>query len=268
MNNCYKTEYYQVVSKKLPKAFDGMRMVFLSDLHGVRIRGSYELLYQCILKNQPELILIGGDMVVGSSSFHDYLGVAGFISRLVDLAPVFYALGNHEHRLLECEKERGKILRYFRYLKAAGVTLMDNRSVYLRKGKERIALTGITLNLKYGTKWWKDTKLDEFEVERMVTKKSEVLFEILLAHIPMHYPLYAQMGYDLVLSGHLHGGVVRFPKLGGVLSPNCTFFPRYDSGMFHELQSTLIVSRGLGEHTIPVRLWNPREISLIELKKI
>jgi len=88
----------------------------------------------------------------------------------------------------------------------------------------------------------------------------------LIAHDPDYFPKYADWGADLVLSGHVHGGMVRVPFWGkGVVSPNVRLFPKYDGGEFTIGKSRMLLSRGLGMHTIPIRLFNPGEILEVEL---
>ena len=91
------------------------------------------------------------------------------------------------------------------------------------------------------------------------------VFSLLIAHNPMDFPVYAAWGADLVVSGHLHGGCVRLPLLGGVVSPQLRLFPKYDRGEFALGKSRMVVGAGLGEHGIGIRLGNPRELPVIKL---
>ncbi len=91
-------------------------------------------------------------------------------------------------------------------------------------------------------------------------------FQILIAHNPQYFKEYAGWGADLTLSGHVHGGIVRLPLLGGVVSPSLALFPKYSGGRYQQAGRTMILSRGLGTHTINVRMFNPGEVSLIEIK--
>ena len=102
-------------------------------------------------------------------------------------------------------------------------------------------------------------------MEHLVGKANRDRFQILLAHNPVYFEEYARWGADLVLSGHVHGGIVRLPFLGGVISPAFTLFPKYDGGKFERGDSTMLLGRGLGTHTLPVRMWNPGEIVLVTL---
>ena len=103
-------------------------------------------------------------------------------------------------------------------------------------------------------------------IKELIGTADKDSFNVLLAHNPDYFPAYAQWGADLVLSGHVHGGMVRIPWWKGVVSPSIRLFPKYDGGKFEEGNSTMILSRGLGMHTIPVRLFNPAEIVVVELE--
>ena len=102
-------------------------------------------------------------------------------------------------------------------------------------------------------------------LESVLGEKSGDQYQILLAHNPDYFRDYAQWKPDLVLSGHVHGGVIKLPFLGGVVAPSLRPFPHYDGGLFEEYGCKMILSRGLGMHTIPVRLFNPGELILVEL---
>ena len=91
-------------------------------------------------------------------------------------------------------------------------------------------------------------------------------FTVLLSHRPEFFDLYVQQGFPLVLSGHAHGGQIRLPFLGGILAPGQGFFPEYDSGLYTDETTSMVVSRGLGNSVFPFRLNNPPEIIIITLK--
>ena len=113
-------------------------------------------------------------------------------------------------------------------------------------------------------KRFKAQPMEQGYLAGILGKADESMYTILLAHNPDYFPQYAAWGADLVLSGHVHGGMMRLLILGGVVSPAFKFFPKYDGGIFKQGKSTMILSRGLGMHTIPIRIFNPGElISLI-----
>ena len=103
-------------------------------------------------------------------------------------------------------------------------------------------------------------------MKKRLGKADKDAFSLLLAHNPVWFEDYAAWGADLTLSGHVHGGVVRLPFLGGVLSTSFRLFPKYDGGYFTKEGKHMIISRGLGAHTIPLRLFNPAELVVIELE--
>lgn len=261
----FKKENYYISSEKIPEAFDGEKLVFLSDLHAVCYGDGYERLFRTIKRERPLAVLIGGDMMVGGSSFEDYGEVYPFIQKLAECFLVFYAFGNHERRLSIYQNTRRRFLVYKEGLKRAGVHFLEDRSVVLKRRGEKIRITGLNLELDYTTKWWRARRLSSEALRKHIKKRHPEQFEILLAHNPKHFQLFAEEGFDLVLSGHLHGGMVRLPLAGGVVSPDFSFFPKYDAGEYKEGASRMIVSRGLGEHTIPFRIGNPRELSVIQL---
>lgn len=89
---------------------------------------------------------------------------------------------------------------------------------------------------------------------------------ILIAHNPDYFAEYAQWGADLVLSGHVHGGIMRLPLLGGVIAPSYKIFPEYDGGVFRTGSAAMLLGRGMGSHTIPLRFFNPAELYDVQLK--
>ena len=98
--------------------------------------------------------------------------------------------------------------------------------------------------------------------------KFNLVFAEFLAHNPEYFDAYAGWGADLTVSGHVHGGIMRFPFVGGIISPRLFTFPRSYGGEYDRDGHKLIVSCGLGTHTIHVRVFNPGELSVIDVKKI
>ena len=92
------------------------------------------------------------------------------------------------------------------------------------------------------------------------------VFHILLAHNPVYFDTYAAWGADLTLSGHLHGGIIRIPGIGGLITPQAQLFPKYDRGLISVNGKYMVVSAGLGEHTVPIRIFNPPQLILITVE--
>ncbi|MCR5791608.1 MAG: metallophosphoesterase [Lachnospiraceae bacterium] len=262
-----KTEHYKIESADLPKSFDGVRIVFLSDLHGKSYGENNEELVAAINKLNPDYVFIGGDMMVGRISTNldtPYL----LVSELVKKYPVYYGVGNHEKRLMTYEETKDTTyLRYKTGLMEKGVVFLENSGVSLERGEEAVCLYGLSTEYKYYGKGPKRASLPLEEMEKYIPKPDASRFNILLAHNPEHYPVYDKWGADLVLSGHIHGGVMILPRIGGVISPTFELFPKYDFGLFSGENGKMVLSRGLGTHTINIRIFNPPEISLVELIK-
>lgn len=238
------------------------RVVFLSDLHNKQFGKNNSQLLEAIEEIRPDAVLIGGDMINGKPG-EKLDRAVNLLRKLKEKYPVYYANGNHEHRIkLYPETYGDEAERYAAALAEIGIVPMVNTHVQL---------PGINLVI-YGS------EIDKYFYKRFITPDMEPeylpgllgspdpeAYTVLLAHNPDYFPHYARWGADLVLSGHIHGGIVRIPLWGkGLLSPNVRFFPKYDGGVFHEGDCTMILSRGLGIHTIPFRLFNPAEVIVID----
>ena len=115
-------------------------------------------------------------------------------------------------------------------------------------------------------------RMQDLERKNFRQKKSQTVsentgddYQILLAHHPGYMKEYLAYGADLILGGHYHGCVVQLPGIGGVISTNFTLFPKYSGGIYQEGEQTAVVSRGLGTHSVPLRLWNWPELIVLEL---
>ena len=254
---------YDVKTKKLPKDMVQKKIVFLSDFHNQDYGEHAQKLVDAIRREEPDLILIGGDMVVGKKDIPCTNGLE-FVRQLPDIAPVYYANGNHEQRMHEREYLYGrKFWEYKEELEKSGVHFLMNEDVVLGEGEEQIRITGLEIPIACYKKFKKRAiSLSEVE-ERIGEVKDE--FQILLAHHPAYAQTYWEWGADLVLSGHLHGGVVRLPFVGAVINPQYHLFPKYSGDYYKHGDKGIIVSRGLGMHTIKIRLWNRAEIVVFTL---
>ena len=241
-------------------------IVMLSDLHETAHGGDNSRVLEMIDEINPDAVFFAGDMVTaGEGSVPGFSVTLSFIERLRQKYPVYYGLGNHEEKLRQSQGKAGKAYgKYISSLLKLGVNILDNESMSIEEAG--IILYGLSLELKYYRKI-RDLKLPEGYLENIFGKVNSDRFSVLLAHFPDRFEQYAEWKPDLVLSGHVHGGIVRLPFLGGVISPQLKLFPKYDCGMFHEGSSTMILSRGIGTHTIPLRVNNKAEIVHIILKK-
>ena len=156
-------------------------------------------------------------------------------------------------------------LRYEQKLHEAGVVCLHNESADVRLKGMELTITGLELDYRYfRNRYHKNLSVEE--ICRLVGTRREGRFQILLAHHPKYFPAYAGWGADLTLSGHLHGGIARLPMLGGVISPDPELFPHYEHGLYESGTSKMIVSAGLGTHTVNLRVNNPAELVIVEIK--
>ncbi len=257
---------YSIESKEIPAGFDGCKIAFLSDLHNNEFGEKNQRLKEALLAEKPDLVLIGGDMMVGKPGV-SYAVALELVLWIQGHFPVIYGMGNHEYRVRQNTVLYQTLYQeYAGALKEKGIEILDNERRYWERNGERIVIYGLTI----GQYYYKRLKIEEMDKEYLTDclGKREEGFSILLAHNPVHFPAYAQWGARLVLAGHNHGGVMRLPWLGGVVSPNYRIFPEYDVGEFHRGESTMLLSAGLGSHTLPFRFFNPPELLIIRLHSV
>ncbi|SHO53601.1 metallophosphoesterase [Anaerocolumna xylanovorans] len=256
-----------VESERLPKAFDGFRMVILADLHNYSFGKENEVLKRQIDSIKPDIILVAGDMLVRKAP-KKYDTAYNLLKALSRKYPVYYGMGNHEQSL-DSEKEEYAVLYrdYVSRLKKDGIILLDNESVTLRKKNDNLKISGLSIEKPYYGKS-KIPRMPLDYVENLLGKCDRQCYDILIAHNPMYFKNYVAYGSDLILSGHVHGGIIRLPFLGGMLSPQYRFFPKYDAGRFSEKGSTMLISRGLGLHTLKFRIGNRPELMVVTLKRL
>ena len=260
---------YTVTGPKLTGLRDDATIVFLSDLHNCTYGRDNKALLQAVRDAGPDLILIGGDMLVGKEDT-DFQPALDLVKRLPKIGPVYYALGNHEGRLKEEPDIYGHVYdRYKADAETSGVSFLENKTAYAECKGIKIAICGLELPARTYKKFQKSLITPETVSDRLGRQKEfpKGTFSILLAHNPAYMDAYLGWGADLVLSGHLHGGLVRIPGFGGIVTPQGFLFPKYSGEMTREGDQTVIVSRGLGTHTLNIRLFNMPELIVIRLKK-
>lgn len=239
------------------------RFVVIADLHNKQYGRKNEKLLSAIREQKPDAVLIAGDILTAKPGKRIDKAV-DFLSRLAEQYPVYYANGNHEQRLKLYPEEYGSMARdYEQALKKAGIDRLVNRSVLLKE--QGIIIYGTEIDKEYYRKF-RTGYMDSDYLNKLVGKADPEHYCVMLAHNPDYFPQYAAWGADLVLAGHVHGGMVRVPGWKGIVSPAVRLFPKYDGGIFHEGKAAMLLSRGLGMHTIPIRLFNPGELLVVELQ--
>ncbi|MCI9217584.1 metallophosphoesterase [Lachnospiraceae bacterium 42-17] len=254
---------YWISAKKWEAAEGKCRIVFLSDLHNRMYGKNNDRLFEAIARQKPDIILAGGDMLVGKNG-HDYHPASEFVKRLPSICPVYYANGNHEQRMKEHPKDYEQSYKEYRAgLIKAGVHFLENTSAEFMCKDVSVRVTGLEIPDK-GYAKVKRKGPDIKTVEACIGECDRKSYQILLAHNPAYMNIYLKWGADLVLSGHFHGGVVGIPGFRGVISPGFELFPKYSGGYYKKGTQAAVVSRGIGNHTIPVRLFNSAEIIVLE----
>lgn len=265
-NKNLEVTHYKVATKKLPKSFNGTSFVMISDLHNNSFGKNNEILLEEIDKINPNFIIIAGDMIVGKATA-DFTVAKDFLAKLAVRYPIYYGYGNHEQRVdQKPEYYNSQWDPYLRKLDKERVRILDNKSLKLSKDSESITITGLTIDLDFFRRR-KIPKMKVEDLEKLVGKLDKKCYNIVIAHNPLYFKEYIDLGGDLTLSGHIHGGILRLPLLGGVISPQYELFPKYDAGRFEKKEQVMLVSRGLGTHTIKLRIFNRPELMAITLER-
>ena len=266
--NTLEVTKYVVENKKVPKEFDGYNIVQISDLHSKLFGENNKKLIQKIKSLNPDIVVVTGDLIDGENN--NYNVALDFMKEISKLYRVYYIIGNHEQKSL-IKKYKDEYKDYFNKLHQIDFVNLDNNKVEIVKGDSNINLYGLTVPYscyKYLFDNQETTSIDIDFLEEKLGKVDREQFNILLAHTPFYFDEYEKWGADLTLCGHVHGGIVRLPIVGGLLSPDRKFFPKYDLGEYIKNKSTMIVSKGLGGSKVLIRVNCKPEIVNIKLKNI
>ena len=258
----FQTVHYHLKSNKIKSA---VTFVMLADLHNQSYGENNEILIDEIKKISPDFVCIAGDMLIGHTKIPYEVGQQTVLDLAKDYQ-VFYGLGNHEARMrLQTSIYGTKYEDYMAPIREAGVKTLVDEQIKFSVGENEFCISGYDLPLKYFEKFNRYV-FEEKQIEEVLGRcDQQAGYHILLAHNPVYFKQYAAWGADLTLSGHLHGGIIRLPLIGGVITPQAKLFPRYNAGKYRIGEKVLIVSRGLGTHTIPIRFNNKPELSVIHL---
>lgn len=254
-NKHLETTHYTYAAEQLGADLEGYRIVQISDLHNAKFGKNNQKLVDRIRECEPDMIVLTGDLVDSNHTNVDR--AVQFVDEIVKICPVYYVTGNHEYWL-----EKSEYDELMDGLIGAGVVILDDQVVEISMGDAKFRLVGLDdKSLADGTL---GTLLNNAQnVAHEDSEEKE--FTVVLAHEPQYLARYAGTGVDLVLSGHAHGGQFRLPFVGGIVAPDQGFFPEYTAGEYYMDGTEMIVSRGLGNSVIPVRLFNYPEIVCVEL---
>lgn len=251
-----RRENYQIVSQKLPESFSGFKIAHISDPHSVPADGVLEIIENA----RPDIAVITGDLL--NDDERTTKPVDEMMKELIKICPVYFVSGNHDlwrpdHKTI------------FEKYEQMGAVFLDKKTEILSRNGEKIAISGIPDPFSKVPKEIKKNLEDAF-----LEAQEFCGYKILLFHRANLFDEIKDRGYDLILSGHMHGGQIRLPGLGGALAPSSAIlsgksmlFPKYTAGVINGESSTMIVNRGIG-NTLPLPRWgNPCETGIITLKK-
>ena len=240
-------------SSDLPDQFDGFKILQISDLHNHRFGSNQNRLLESIETISPDLIVVTGDLI--DRRRYDLEPIQELLAKFPNV-PTYYVSGNHEIW-------SGNYPEVKSLIEATGWNVLDNQTAIISRGEDLIQLIGLM----------DPSSRDQGDIQSHVTQKLNAIpihsedFSILLSHRPNPFEIYANYPIDLVFSGHAHGGQFRLPFLGGFIAPDQGLFPTYTEGAHTLKQTTMIVSRGLGNSIIPLRVFNRPELVVVTLKK-
>lgn len=246
--------HYEIKSDKLNQKYNNYKIMLLTDLHN---RDITEKLVKIVNEENPNIIVMSGDMI--NEKVDGFDNFFNLCEELKDKT-VYYVFGNHEENMLD-EKQNEFIEKI---KEKTNVILLNNDKVEL---DDSFTIYGFSHQVKYYLASTKE-KIDLNYIEERIGKIDMNKFNLLISHDPLLYNLYSEYGFDMVLSGHLHGGIINIPFVGGLLSPDFTFFPKYYKGVNKIGNTNLVISRGLGYgYMIPIRVFNRGEVVIINLMK-
>ena len=257
-NSALMVSTVNISSDRIPSAFSNFQIAQVSDLHNAEFGESNTDLIELLSEHEPDIIVITGDLIDAGQT--DIEIAFDFVKKAVQIAPVYFVTGNHEANFSHYDQFKTG-------LETSGVIVLEDEAIQLVHNNEMITLIGLS-DPDFTIKG------DMFnEVPAMVNTKLNSLIDdensytILLSHRPELFETYVCCGVDLVLCGHAHGGQFRLPFIGGLVAPNQGLFPKYDSGLYADGKTNMVVSRGLGNSIIPFRFNNRPDVVLVELNE-
>ncbi|WP_238907086.1 metallophosphoesterase [Clostridium sp. YIM B02506] len=242
-------------NSNIPSSFDGYKILQISDLHNAEFGKNQKTLIEKTKEIDPDVIFITGDLI---DSYNTNIDISmKYIDGITDIAPIYFIPGNHESRIESYNELCAR-------LTSSGVKILNNKNVFIQKDSSSIGLIGLD-----DPAFIQTSNQDELFKKLLVdlSKDMDSNFKILLSHRPEKLVDYKDAKVDLVFSGHAHGGQFRIPFVGGLLAPNQGFFPKYTSGIYKDENTSMIVSRGLGNSIFPFRINNSPELVVVTLEK-
>lgn len=250
----YKITFYQEISGKIEGK---LRLAVLSDIHNREYGEQNEVLLADLRALQPDLILFPGDMVIREQD--DYRAVLELVAQCALIAPCYGVLGNHESERIYYRGDAALPEKF----ENAGLVLLRNAREEIRIGQNTIHLLGVE-GTAYGFEEYGGREFMEN------TPMESGVYSIVMAHIPILFDgQLSDYDFDLGIAGHVHGGIVRLPFIGGIYSQEEGFFPKFTAGSYIlDKGQALIISAGLGDsRPFPPRINNAPELVVIDINR-
>ena len=255
-NNSITINEIEFKNDNIPDSFKGYKILQISDLHNKEFGKEQEKILSKINKINPDIIVVTGDLIDLKNTNVDV--AMKLINKVINISPIYYISGNHEAWSTSYNELKSK-------LEDSGVIVLENEKTQLLKGSDTIDIIGLS-----DTSFISSDLLEyagNVKTEKLLNTLSENSsnFKILLSHRPELFDIYSNSSVDLVFSGHAHGGQFRLPFIGGLIAPDQGLFPKLTEGIHTSNNTTMVISRGLGNSIIPIRLFNRPELVVVTL---
>ncbi len=260
-NNILKVKRYNIKNNKIPDEFNDFKIVQISDVHSKMFGENNSILINEIKKINPDIVVMTGDII--DDSTENVVEYVKNFEPIFKLYPTYYSIGNHERKL-----GYKKYKLYIDTLKENGVNVIINGSVECKRNNSTIVISALKFRENMQPKVLTEKRKNKY-ISYMKAKLSSIdknNYNVLLTHDPENFEMYEKLKVDLIFSGHVHGGLIRLGKIC-LLSPRRKLFPKYGYGKHKINNTTLIVNSGMGNASIPIRMFNRPEIVLVTLKK-
>lgn len=256
----FKIKEYVIYTEKIEGI---VKFGFITDLHNCCYGHDNKSVINAMIREKISFLIMGGDLIsgkrdIGENNPEEYYGNAvAFLKEISKKIPLYYVFGNHETRVKNRKDRNPMYNAYMESIGGLGIQFINNKESIIDCGNNSLLLEGIELT---------EVVYDEKKGFRMESGKTKSeAYKILAVHSPEFFDEYAKSDADLILCGHNHGGTVRLPFIGGLISRDYRFFPKYSYGEYEKNGKKMILSSGLGDHTIHFRLFNMPEIVVVTL---
>ncbi|MBO5509150.1 MAG: metallophosphoesterase [Lachnospiraceae bacterium] len=256
---------YIISDDEIPDSFNGYRIAVIGDLHNACYGDGNCELIKTLRKEKPDIVILCGDMILCRERARAAnMKTADFITDLSREFEVYYGIGNHERGVKDIKDKVGDMWNTYIDRLPDNIRILSDEHTEIENQNEKIYIYGLDID-RYFYKRIKNIPMSGDYLKKKLGDKPDE-YTILIAHNPDYFKNYAVWGANLTFSGHIHGGMIRIPGLGGVISPKLRIFPKYDYGYFKYDNKHMIVTGGLGAHFPKIRVNNRPELVMVELR--